>query len=228
MWYNEEIFTDKKFNKEKLLKYGFIEDKELYKFKTFILDKNFTFNIFINKIGNIDTSVFDINTNDEYILYKIDNAKGSFVGKVRKECEDILIDIAKNCFEEDIFKNIQVKRIEEYILKKYDVSPEFLWDKFKTDAIFREIKSKKWFGILMQVEYKKLNINKNGLVNILDLKADENFINTRVDDKSILKGYHMNKKYWITIPIDESIKDLEIFSLIDKSYEIVGKGKYGN
>jgi predicted DNA-binding protein (MmcQ/YjbR family) len=225
MWYNEEIFNDKKLNKEKLIEYGFIEEEKFYKYSTYILDKNFTLNVFVYKTGEIDTSIFDNNSNDEYILYKIESAKGSFVGKVRKECEDILIDIAK-CFDEDIYKNIQVKRIEDYILKKYDVSPEFLWDKFKTDAIFREVKSKKWFGILMQVDYKKLNVNKDGYVNIIDLKANEQFINTKVDNKSIFKGYHMNKKYWITIVIDESIKDTEIFPLIDKSYEMVKEEKY--
>ena len=36
-------------------------------------------------------------------------------------------------------------------------------------------------------------------------------------------GYHMNKKHWNTIDIEEGIPDAEIREMIDHSYELVAK-----
>ena len=37
-------------------------------------------------------------------------------------------------------------------------------------------------------------------------------------------GYHLNKTHWNTIIMDGSISDLEIFPMIDHSYDLVVKG----
>ena len=37
------------------------------------------------------------------------------------------------------------------------------------------------------------------------------------------EAYHMNKKKWISIILDDTLKDEEIISLLDKSYDIVSK-----
>lgn len=41
---------------------------------------------------------------------------------------------------------------------------------------------------------------------------------------SVLPGYHMNKKYWITVKIDGSIPDIQLKSWIDESYNLVIEG----
>ena len=42
---------------------------------------------------------------------------------------------------------------------------------------------------------------------------------------SVIKpGYHMNKKHWNTIELNEYIPDSMVFQLIDESYEIVVSG----
>jgi len=38
---------------------------------------------------------------------------------------------------------------------------------------------------------------------------------------SVLPGYHMNKKHWITVVMDGSIADRSIMRWIDQSYELV-------
>jgi len=60
------------------------------------------------------------------------------------------------------------------------------------------------------------------------------FINLKVDPKESLKlqdeyegaitpGWHMNKKHWISVAMDESLDDEFIESLIIGSYELVKK-----
>jgi len=38
---------------------------------------------------------------------------------------------------------------------------------------------------------------------------------------SVTAGYHMNKKHWNTVKIDNSLSDTLILSFIDQSYKLV-------
>lgn len=49
-------------------------------------------------------------------------------------------------------------------------------------------------------------------------------IRLREEYPSIKPGYHMNKKHWNTIDIDDSISDSMIFQLTDHSYDLVVEG----
>ena len=50
-------------------------------------------------------------------------------------------------------------------------------------------------------------------------------IEKRVDGIKILPCYHMNKKHWITICLDDSVSMDEICKRIDESYLLAKKNK---
>jgi len=41
---------------------------------------------------------------------------------------------------------------------------------------------------------------------------------------SVTPGYHLNKKHWNTVEVDDSIPDSEVLEMVDHSYEQVLKG----
>ena len=53
--------------------------------------------------------------------------------------------------------------------------------------------------------------------------ADKDFIQSKIDNKKVFAGYHMNKKNWITICLDNSLDDVYTKSLINKSFELANK-----
>jgi predicted DNA-binding protein (MmcQ/YjbR family) len=56
----------------------------------------------------------------------------------------------------------------------------------------------------------------------VNLKCDPAFaIELREKYVAVSPGYHMNKKHWNTVMLDGSIPDLEVYSLIDHSYDLV-------
>ena len=56
----------------------------------------------------------------------------------------------------------------------------------------------------------------------INLKCDpEISVQLRERYTSVLPGYHMNKKHWITILMDGSISDKLLKQCIDSSYELV-------
>lgn len=56
----------------------------------------------------------------------------------------------------------------------------------------------------------------------INLKADpEQVVELKEKFTSVLPGYHMNKKHWISVMMDGTIKDTLICQWIDDSYNLV-------
>lgn len=125
--------------------------------------------------------------------------------------------------KDNIFKNKQSKDVIKYIKEKYKDDLEFLWMKFPNNAIWRRSDNKKWYAALLLVKKKKIGIQQDGEIEIIDLRATPEFVAFLVDNKKVFPGYHMNKKHWITICLNNSIPIKTIFNLIDESYLLAKK-----
>jgi len=42
-------------------------------------------------------------------------------------------------------------------------------------------------------------------------------------ERTVLPGYHMNKKHWNTVYANRELSDLQLYDLVDHSYELVLK-----
>ncbi len=166
------------------------------------------------------SKVIDLMTNDEYLLVKVPDATGEYVGKIREEYKNKLNEIINQCSEIEVFKSNQAKEVIKYIKTKYNNEPEFLWEKFAGNAVFRHKENKKWYGILLTIPKSKLGLNSNELVDVIDLRILPKDIEKLVDNEKYFLGYHMNKQHWFTIILDNSVPTDIIFGFIDKSYYI--------
>ena len=95
---------------------------------------------------------------------------GAFVSQVRTAYEQILIDIRNHCFKKNYFMFPQTNRITKWIYKIYHHEPEFLWKIYPGYGIFRNYKNGKWYGVIMNIDYSKLDSKRRGEVEIIDLK----------------------------------------------------------
>ena len=66
-----------------------------------------------------------------------------------------------------------------------------------------------------------------GLRTLLDLRYQKDEIDKIIDNKKIYPGYHMNKKSWITINLDNTVNINKIYKLIDNSYNLIVGNKCG-
>lgn len=122
-----------------------------------------------------------------------------------------------------IFKSKQAKQIIKYVKEKYNDELEFLWTKFPKYAIFRHKENKKWYALLIALEENKLGIEGDKIVDIIVLKNKRENIMNLIDNEKYFAGYHMNKRNWFTIKLDDSIPIKEIYDFIDESYNISNK-----
>lgn len=216
----EEIFQKAVVDFDKIITYGFKKDNDIYKYSQNIMDNTLKVTIEINNSGFIHGKIFDFSSGDEYTNYRIESIDGAFVLQVREEFINILKDIKKKCYTEKLFINNQTSAIAEQIKKKYGTNPEFEWEKFPGFATFKTPISKKWYGIIMNLDKSKIKKGTKGEVEIINIKLEPKEIEELLKKDGFYPAYHMNKKNWITIILDNTLSDKDIMTLIDKSYNL--------
>ena len=216
------IFNNKKPNYKKLLDYGFKKKDSIYSFVTEIYNGQFKLCIEIEG-KDVSTRLVDCASDELYTLHLIDGAEGTFIGAVRKEYDSVLCDILSKCFEPDIFEFKQSIQILDYAKKKYGTEPEYLWDKFPRNAVGRRNDNNKWYFALLSVNASKLGLEKNEIIEVIDIRASKDKVPELLKQENIYPAYHMNKKSWITIILNGTMKSSEIFKYIDESYILAKK-----
>lgn len=218
-----EIFKYKKVNFNKLEDFGFKKEGKNFVFVANILGGEFELNIFVDGDGNVSTKVFDKATGEEYLLYLSPNAEGEFVGRVREEIKDALQDICDKCYESAVFDSKQAREILDFVDKNYGDRLEFLWEKLPDVAILRRKDNKKWYAVLFVMSKKKLKVDSDEILDIIDLRIEPEVLPKVVDGKSIFEGYHMNKKHWVTLCLDGSIPSQKVLEYVKNSYNLAKK-----
>lgn len=212
-------FENKSIDYNKLLDYGFELLDNNYILKTKIYDEQFEIIVCISKNEQI-SKLIDLANEDEYVLVDIQDSTGEFVGKIREEYENILDDIVSKCTIPNVFKSEQAKEVIKYVKEKYNDDLEYLWQKFPNNAVWRNKDNNKWYGALLVISERKLEIDSDKIIDIIDLRYQKENISTIIDNSKVFAGYHMNKDSWITIRLDGSMNIKEVYKLIDNSYTL--------
>lgn len=219
----KSIFKNKKVTPQKLIAFGFSREGAEYIYRKPLLNGDFNLTVNITEPGEISTEVIDTDSREIYTLHLNENASGSFVGQIRSEYDETLEEIARSCFEPNVFKMEQSKAVIDYVTNTYGDELEFLWEKFDDNAIWRRKDTKKWYAVLLTVQKSKLGIKSDETAEMIDLHIDPEELDKLVDNKLYFRGYHMNKRHWLTIILDGSVPLQEIFQRIDESYKLAKK-----
>ena len=220
----DAVFKKRKLDKDKLILYGFILENNIYKYSKLIMDDTFRVDITIDNNSNFLGKVYDLDGDYEYTNFRLENVKGDFVNRVKDEYIKVLESIANNCYTEEYFIYKQSNEVSNLIKEKYNVLPEFLWESNPNYGIFRNKSSNKWFGVIMNIDRSKLNSNESGEVEVLNVKLDD-LVDTYLKEEGIYPAYHMSKKSWVCITLDNTLSNEEIINLIDISFDLSNRKK---
>lgn len=215
-----EIFNSYQFNKEKAKAYGFVENGEIWTYSCQILQGDFVMTVSIT-IDNVSFQVFDQETGDLYPQVHMKSMRGSFVASVREACLEILYQIRKACFDVQDFICPQTKRIMDQIQEKYGNQLEYLWEKSPDTAVLRHEGNQKWYAVLMRIPWDKLEKGREGLVEAANIKHDQ--VADLLSKRGIYPAFHMNKRYWLSLALDDSLQDEEVLELIERSWNLTVK-----
>ena len=219
----QQIFSDRRADPEKLRAYGFRETDGAYLYEQPLLSGAFTLRVRVCADG-ADACLIDAATDEPYTLFLVEDAQGSFIGEVRAAYCDALSAVAEACFAKTVFQSGYSQSVIEYARNTYGDELEFLWEKSPKNAILRRKDNRKWYAALLTISKSKLGAFPDEEIEVLDLRAAPEAIPDMVDGKRVFAGYHMNKKHWITLPLDGTLPAEEICAMLDTSYALA-KGK---
>ena len=108
-----------------------------------------------------------------------------------------------------------------YVQDRFSADPEYLWAKYPNYAVFRQPASRKWFAIVMDISQNRLGLEGDGDVDIMDVKCGTLMVGSLLAQDGFLPAYHMSKSSWISVLLDETVPDEQIYPLLELSYDSV-------
>ena len=215
-----EIFRAYQFNTKKAKEYGFVENQGIWTYSSPILQGDFLIRITVED-SDLRFQVFDQETGDLYPQVHMESMRGTFVGSVREACLEELFNIRKACFEVQEFICPQTKRIMTRVQEIYENQLEYLWEKSPDTAVLRHEDNQKWYAILMRIPWDRLDKGREGLVEAVNLKHDQ--VADLLSQNGIYPAFHMNKRYWISLPLDDTLTDEKVLELFERSWFLTSK-----
>ena len=214
------FIKNKKIDLKRLEKFGFKLKENSYYYDIFLLNNQFKMTVKINLDNSIFTELIDAETNETYVLHLLEERRNGYSEKVYRAYSKVLEKIKKECFEDEIFKTDYTKEVVDYVKNKYGDKLEFLWEKSPKTAVVRRKNSNKWYALILTLSKRKLNLDSDEAVEIINLHNNPEEIEKLIDNKRYFPAYHMNKKHWCTICLDGTVELEKIYKLIDISYEL--------
>ncbi len=115
----------------------------------------------------------------------------------------------------------QRERIMQYVQDRYGTNPERLWAKYPDFAVYRHPASRKWFAIIMDIPRSRLGLDGDEAVDVMNVKCGPILVGSLLAQDGFFPAYHMNKSSWISVLLDETVPDEQIFPLLELSYDSV-------
>lgn len=212
---SDELFEKHTLIEAKLIPYGFCKEGDAYLYHHLIYNGEFDLQITV-KDKKIDAQLIELEYDEEYTAINRESS-GGFVAELKRECEEILLDIRERCFKEEFFFFAQTNRIADLIREKYGVEPERSKDGSGTNGVFRNPVTKKWIGLVMYKKRSNVTGDSEEKVEYLNLNFKQDAELYQGD--GIYHPYKKQNKHWIVVIMDDSLSDQEVMDLVAVSYE---------
>ena len=107
----------------------------------------------------------------------------------------------------------------EYCLSVYGTQPDYPFDEDFETAVFRHSDNRKWFALSMQVSRRKLGLDSDETVDVVNLKLPTEMFGSFGAADGVYPAYHMNKLHWVSVILPDAPEDVVHF-LLNASFEV--------
>lgn len=168
--------------------------------------------------NEIKLKVFELPERLEYLPFNLNEEEGgSFVNQIRSEVDQVLQHVIESCYQLKDYR----ETVFDFVRVEFNTKLETPWDKQPEFHVMKTANRQKWYGLMMRIPYKLLDPQQPGIVDVLNLKAPPLQIADLIDHQTFYPAYHMNKKHWVSVVVDEKINLEQLQSLIRQSYQLV-------
>lgn len=112
--------------------------------------------------------------------------------------------------------------LKEHIHSHYEADSGQLFDEDVTVTVFRRLDNRKWFAAVKNIGCRYLGIDRAGRIDILNVKLEPRVVASLRNRDGFQPAWRMNQNNWVTILLDGSVADDEVFSYLDMAYKSAG------
>lgn len=229
-----EYFKRRRPDFQRLEEFGFQRADGAFSYGEPLPGGQFRGELVITDRGEVSGRVIDLDTGEEYLPIRLVHQVGGFVGNVREDYLAFLAKIDEACFTPVHFMSNQANRIEGLMFHAFGASPAFPWEKYPGNGTFKCENNQKWFAAILTVAFGKLQAagdqgdagrhDAEEIVEAINLKARPEEIGQLTQEPGIYPAWHMNKKHWISVILDETVSDERVMELVRESHRLAGEG----
>lgn len=181
----------------------------------------------VDEAGQLSSYVWDCEMEEVYTAHLVTAPAGAFVGQVRESYQSILDRVEEACCVALPFSKDQGNRIAQLIKEEWGDLPDYPFAKLPTYGAFRHPDNNKWYALVSQIPRDKLDgSGSQELVEIVNLKVYGREMAELLSQPGIYPAYHMSKKTWVSVLLDDTVEDQTVFALLEKSRYLVGPKTY--
>lgn len=208
---------------DRLLPYGFIRKDKQYEYRRPLIQDQLELVVEVNQNGTLSSYIWDYHMEEVYTAHLIEAYSGAFVNQVREIYQASMEGILSEIATFSPFVQNQTNRLAHVIKETWGDLPDYPFSKHPSFASFRHPDNQKWYGLIIQVRKSLIDGGENQeKVEILNLKADSKLISCLIKQPGIYPAYHMSKKSWVSLLLDETVSDRDVIKLIETSRQLVG------
>ena len=216
------VFEKSRMNAEKLRAYGFCHEAGVWTIRIPFHEEEFEAVITVTEDGKVTGTVYEKELQEEYLPLRVASQTSAFVSIVRQEYYDLLQDIRAKAFEDQLFHSPQANRLADRIETAYHDAWDRPFKKYPDYVTFRVPGSQKWYALVMHVERGRVQgDDSDEKVDVINVKAGEDEVPKLLCETGIFPAWHMSKKNWVSVILDDTVKDERIAALIDASRRLV-------
>lgn len=239
MRFEERYFLRKIPDLEKLKAYGFRQEADgSLKYEKLLREETFRAELAVDPAGAVRGQLIDLEFGDEFYQIHSDNQRGAFVAEICEEYGELLEEIAEAGFIPQPFILAQSNRIARRVLAEFGEKPVFPFKKIEGAGVFENPDNGKWYGLIMEVDRNKLkkpetlsggkargSSQNTGstedmpkhMTEAMNVKVRPETVPELTKREGIYECYHMNKKHWVTVVLEDEVPDEDIMSLLRES-----------
>lgn len=222
MTFEDAYFKQKRLNPDSLQAFGFRTTDKGWELRKPLIDQELEARLLIDEEGNLRGQVVDVDLNEPYDTFRSPQARGTYVGQVRQAYGALLSQVAESCYEDQLFSSPQANRLTNFLTQEFSDQADHPFEKYPDYLSYRI--AGKWYALLFPLKGGKLGLDseKAGQIyDVVNLKVDPKDMEQLMKMEGIFPSYHMSKKSWISLVLDETLPDETVFKLAARSRSLV-------
>lgn len=207
-------------DEKKITELGFCVAPNGYSFEKKLPQFNFLLRIYLNQ--EIYDEIIDLDSGEPYTLYKLASLHSGFAYSVKQAVENEIYELFPDLLlsDEPLSDSRQFNELSRRLERDFQEPADDPFEEYDI-RVFRLTDKGKWYGLIMETPASKLGLESDNPVLLLQFRVEKGKAEEYIDNQTIYRSYHMNKKNWVAIILDNGIDDDLIYGYLLKSRSLV-------